>query len=287
MGSTFALGFGVLLLIASIVAFFKVTNPRTGRIYPGNVFFPVAGVLVLVIIAAFTMFGTVDAKKYGVVTSFKKPTGEVLEAGAFDKYPWESVTEMDAAVQTQTYTFDVQMAGGAKATLNVYPSWEMKASAASDLFQQYKTFDNVKASLFEQQLVSIANNIFGSYNPLTNVDPKTGELVKTKEQWGTELKTALENSPLVKDKLTIHSVAIPIIQPDENTQNKLNEVIAEFARGSVLEQAKANTIKEKEIASEQVKIPDTLFCMRENSKNGLDAGTCLGGNSIIVDSRKK
>lgn len=233
------------------------------------------------------MLGTVDAKKYGVVTSFKKPTGEVLEAGAFDKLPWESVTEMDAAIQTQTYTFDVQMAGGAKATLNIYPSWEMNASAASDLFQQFKTFDNVKASLFEQQLVSTANNIFGSYNPLTNVDPKTGELLKTKEAWGTELKTALEKNPLIAGKLTIHNVSIPIIQPDKETQDNLNKVISEFAKGSILDQQKINADKEKAIADKQVQIPDTLFCMRENTKNGLDAGTCLGGNSIIVDSRKK
>lgn len=287
MLSTVAFVFGILVFLISVVCFFTVKNYH-GERFSWNWTLPLIGVVLFGVIAAPTVFGSVGTKKVGVVTVYNKPTGEVYEAGGFSKAPWKSITEMDAAIQTATYTFDVQMAGGATATLNVYPSWEMKASAAPELFQQFKDFNNVVDSLFEQQLVSTANNLFGTYNPLTNVDPKTGDLIKTKEQWGVELKQALENNPLIKDRLIIHNVSVPIIKPDDNTQSNLNKVVAEFAKGSILDQQKANALKEKAIADQQVQIEGSLFCMRENSKNGLDAGTCLaGGKSIIIDGRKK
>lgn len=284
--STIVFGAGVLVLIASIIAFFKVKD-RYGDRKKSNWVLPVTGVVIFAIFGVSTTLVTVDPRKDGVVTSFKKPTGEVLESGASWVKPWESVHEMDAANQTKTYQVGVQMAGGAFATVTVYPSWKIGDNAASDLYQEYKSFDNVVASLWEQQLQSTANNVFGSYNPLTNVDPLTGELKKTKVEWAAELKAQLESNVLLKGKISINSLSIPTIAPDKETQDKLNQIVAEFAKGSVLEQQKINADKEKEIADKQVQIKDQLFCMRENSKNGLDAGTCLGGNSIIVDSRKK
>lgn len=287
MFSTIVFILGVAALVAGVVLFYKIKNKRTGKRASYNWAFIVAGVGVFLAFGLTTTVTTVDARQDGVVTSFKKPTGEVLDSGAHLVKPWESVHEMNAATQTTTYTFDVQMAGGAKATLNVYPSWKIAADSASELYQDYKTFDNVVESLFSQQLVSTANNIFGTYNPLTNVDPVTGELKKTKTEWADELKTEMQKNPLIKGKLDIISMAIPIIQPDKNTQDNLNLIVAEYAKGGVLEQQKVNAAKEKEVAGTQAQIPDKLFCMRENSKNGLDAGTCLGGNSIIVDSRRK
>lgn len=286
MFATIGFILGVAVFVAGIVSFFKVKD-KYGNKLKYRWVFPVVGLVVFLTFGLSTTIVTVDARQDGVVTSFKKPTGEVLESGAHLTKPWETVHEMNAAAQTTTYTFDVQMAGGAKAKLNVYPSWKIASNAASELYQDYKTFDNVVDSLFSQQLVSTANNIFGTYNPLTNVDPETGELKKTKEQWADELKLKMQENPMIKGKLEITSMAIPIIQPDDNTQANLNLIVAEFAKGGVLDQQKTNALKEKDVANTQAQIPDQLFCMRENSKNGLDAGTCLGGNSIIVDSRKK
>ncbi len=284
--STLTFGVGVIVVLAGIAATILVKDEDGDR-FRFNWAFAVVGVIVGAILTISTTFVTVDARKDGVVTSFKKPTGEILEPGGSFTAPWESVEEMDAANQTKTYPVEVQMAGGAKATVDVYPSWKIAPGAASDLYQEFKSFDNVVDSLWAQQLRSTANNVFGTYNPLTNVDPKTGELKKTKIQWAAELKTALEENPLIKGKLIINSLSIPTILPDDTTQGNLNKIVAEFAKGSILDQQSLNADKEKAIADKQAQIPNQLFCMRENSKNGMDAGTCLGGNSIIVDSRKK
>jgi hypothetical protein len=231
--------------------------------------------------------GVVDTKKVGVVTSFKKPTGEIREAGAYMIAPWKSVTEMDGAIQTATYEVPVQLAGGASATVTVFPSWEMAPGAAPELFQQFKSFDAVVASLWEQQLKTTANNIFGTYNPLTNVDPKTGELKKTKTQWADELKTALEQNPLIKGKLIIRSVSIPTIAPDQGTQEALNRIVAEFAKGSVLEQQKANALKQKEITETNAQVDRVTRCLEIAEKGGKEPGLCMSnGAGVIINTNK-
>lgn len=231
--------------------------------------------------------GVVDTKKVGVVTSFKKPTGEIREAGAYWIAPWKSVTEMDGAIQTATYEVPVQLAGGASATVTVYPSWEMAPGAAPELFQQFKSFDAVVESLWKQQLQTTANNIFGTYNPLTNVDPKTGELKKTKTQWADELKTALEANPLIKGKLIIRSVSIPTIAPDQGTQEALNRIVAEFAKGSVLEQQKANALKQKEITETNAQVDRVTRCLEIAEKGGKEPGLCMSnGAGVIINTNK-
>jgi hypothetical protein len=196
LGGTILFILGIVVALIGIGAAIKFFNEGEGTVGFGAL---VIALLVGGAMIIGPMVTVVDTKKVGVVTSFKRPTGEIREAGAGMVAPWESVTEMDAAKQTTTYNFGVQLAGGATATLDVYPSWRMNPDAAPELFQDYKTFDNVVQSLWAQQLVATANGIFGNYNPLTNVDPKTGKLIKTKEEWSKELKAALEANPLIKD----------------------------------------------------------------------------------------
>lgn len=274
MGATLLFGLGVIVLILGVILAFTVKD-KYGNPLKFRWVFAVVGSLIFVLFGLTTTLVTVDARKDGVVTSFKKPTGEVLESGAHLTKPWESVHEMNAAVQTKTYTFDVQMAGGAKATLNVYPSWKIASNAASDLYQDYKTFENVVDSLFNQQLVSTANNIFGMYNPLTNVDPKTGQLKKTKEQWGNELKAAMETNPLIKGKIEITNISIPIIQPDDNTQKNLNDIVAEFAKGSVLDQQSINADKAKAITDKNALVDKVTRCLEIAEKAGKEPGWCI------------
>lgn len=283
MGGTILLILGLLIILAAILATFGAFS--RGGAGVGIIIFLVGLVIGGSCIAAVTV-GTVDTKKVGVVTSYKKPTGEIKEAGVYTKAPWKSITEMDAAIQTGTYVVNVQLVGGAKADVDVYPNWQMKPEAAPELFQQFKSFDNVVQSLFVQQLNATANELFGTYNPLTNLDPKTGELKKTKGQWATELKTALENNPLIKDKLIINNISIPTIAPDQGTQDNLNKIVAEFAKGSLLEQQKLNALKEKEITETNAKVDPRTRCLEIASRVGTNPGACMGGNSLILNDSK-
>lgn len=258
----------------------------------------VAGVLFFLLAWIGSSVGTVDTKNVGVVTSFKKPTGETKEAGLYFKAPWKSVTDMSLAWQTETYKFDVQTAGGPVMKLEILPRWKMTRDAAPEMFQNYKDFEGVRANLFYNELRDAANKQFENYNPLTNVDVKTGNPIKTKEMFAQELKTELEkrfsaevevNGKKKTIKLIeLDRVAMPTIKPDDTTQEKINQQVAEFARGKILDQQLVNAQKEKAIAQEQAKISPELFCMREAIRIGQNPGYCLmGGGSVIVDSTTK
>lgn len=276
--------FGVGILIVLVGVGFLIFASKSGETGAG-----LGGLAITIVIGGAMIVGpcvgVVDTKKVGVVTSYKKPTGEIKQAGAYLTAPWKSVTEMDAAKQTEPYDVSVQLAGGATATITVYPNWEMDPKAAPELFQQFKSFPEVIKSVWEQQLKTTANEIFSTYNPLNNVDPATGELKKTKAAWAAELKVALQANPLIKGNLIINSVTIPTIAPDPGTQDNLNKIVAEFAKGKILDQQRVNADKQKLITETNAKVDKATRCLEIAQATNKDPGTCAlfeKGNSSGV-----
>lgn len=237
--------------------------------------------------------GTVDTKNVGVVTSFKKPTGEVKEAGAYFKAPWKSVTDMSLAWQTQSYQYEVQAVGSAKIGLDVRPRWRMTPEAAPELFQNYKDFDGVVNNLFANELVDASNKLFQGYNPLTNVDVKTGQPIRTKEQFAAELKTELDKrfTATVDGKviklIELDRIAMPTIAPDKDTQDKINQQVAEFAKGKVLDQQLANAQKQADITAKNASVDKVTRCMEIAAGNGGEPGLCLNGGAGIILNKAK
>lgn len=279
--------FGCIVLVFGLLAAFASQRGEAA----------VGAVLVFAICWGISSTGTVDTKNVGVVTSFKKPTGETKEAGIYFKAPWKSVTDMSLAWQTETYKFDVQTASGPVMKIEVLPRWRMTRDAAPELFQNYKDFDGVKANLFANELRDSANKLFESYNPLTNIDQKTGNPIKTKEAFAAELKSELEkrlngeiktaNGTKTIKLIEVERIAMPVIAPDGETQKKIDAQVQEFARGKVLDQQLINAQKEKDVADKQAQIPLELFCMREAIKIGQNPGLCLNKGSVIVDGTTK
>jgi SPFH domain / Band 7 family len=266
----------IIAIIAGIAAAAK---------HPGLGLFVFAAVVALSFVV--TGCGTVDTKNVGVVTSFKKPTGETKAAGPYFKAPWKSVTDMSLAWQTVNYQFIVQAAGGATIGLDIRPRWRMKEAAAPELFQDYKDFDGVVSNLFKNELVAASgsNALFGSYNPLTAYDVKTSLPVKSKEAWESELKSELIKR--LGTKMEIERVAVITIAPDTASQAKLNGQIEEFGRGKILDQGLVNAEKERLITAKNAQVDKETRCLEIAEKVGGQPGLCLNGNAgVIVDTKK-
>lgn len=276
MGGTIVFILGIVILLVALGI--AVGAGRAGEI-GAAVLAVFLGLLVGGGMIVGSMVGTVDTKKVGVVTSFKKPTGEIKESGAYMIAPWKSVTQMDTAWQTDVYNFNVQAVGSATIGLEIRPRWRMVDSAAPDLFQNFKDFDGVKRNLFENELRDATNKQFQGYNPLTNVDVKSGLPLRTKEQFAAELKTDLEKR--LGGRIEIERVAMTTIAPDPTTQDKISQQVAEFAKGKVLDQQKINADKQKLITETNAKVDKVTRCLEIADKNGTDPGTCglLAGGS--------
>jgi regulator of protease activity HflC (stomatin/prohibitin superfamily) len=246
----------------------------------------VAGAIVVFLLGlTISSVGTVDTRNVGVVTSFKKPTGEIKGDGPYWKAPWKSVTDMSLAYQTKNYQFEVQAAGGATVGLDIRPRWRMVESAAPELFQNYKDFDGVVDNLFKTELVDASQGIFSSYNPLTSYDVKTALPVKSKELWASELLTELNKR--LAGKIEFDRLAITTIAPDPKSQEKLNQQIEEFGRGKVLDQALVNAEKQKAITAKNAEVNNTVRCLEIVAEKGGEPGLCLNSSSgVIINTNK-
>lgn len=139
------------------------------------------GAIVFISGALVTTFAdslySIGTKNVGVVTIGGHPDS-YLSNGYNFTWPWASVTEMDAAIQTDVYTKDttaanrigncitVRIAYGATACVDVSVRWRITESAAPELFQNYRTFDHVRDSLVTRELNAAMNVVFNGYDPL-------------------------------------------------------------------------------------------------------------------------
>ena len=192
----------------------------------------VAAVLALVAIAWLlsTVIVSVPTKEIGVVKAFGKPTGE-LSNGLHTKAPWETVTNIDAAIQTDNYlngpqdqgndnTIPVRIANQSIAGVEVSVRWRIRPEAATRLYQDYKAFSHVRDSLVTRNLRSALNENFANYNPL--LDLQAGKVPQDVLS-GVGFNVNHDLSQKIGDQVDVLSVIIPLVNFDDGTQAKINQ----------------------------------------------------------------
>lgn len=224
----------------------------------------VAGFLGLLLLA-FTSFTTVSTKNVGIVTSFGRPTGEVLSNGRHFKAPWQVVTEFDAAIQTQDFKGEscttVRLGTEGKACVENSVQWRIKPDAASSLFTDYRSFDAMSAALVERQRVAALNAVFASFDPLAKIKADSaGGGSPTLAELGAQATTKLQE--LLGDRLTVDSVVISLVKYDDGTQSKIDAYQAEVAATRIAEQrqqtAAAEAEANRQLAESVSKDPNVL-----------------------------
>jgi hypothetical protein len=198
---------------------YKVDNLYDSRFFARTVAI-VAGVLGLLLLA-FTSFTQVSTKNVGIVTSFGRPTGQVLSNGLHFKAPWQAVTEFDAAIQTQDFKGEscttVRLGTEGKACVENSVQWRIKPDAASELFTDYRSFEAMSAALVERQRVAALNAVFANFDPLATIKAdNNGTGSPTLADLGSQATAKLQE--LLGDRLTVDSVVISLVKYDDGTQ---------------------------------------------------------------------
>lgn len=96
--------------------------------------------VVSLVIACITMVGTRDI---GIVTSFGRPVRH-LDNGIHGKAPWEKVSSLDGAIQTDNYVgtkncTDIRIGNESTACVDNSIRWRIKPEAGDTLFRDYHT----------------------------------------------------------------------------------------------------------------------------------------------------
>lgn len=243
--------FGVAIIALSLVVTLVLLAIKPLRV------FGVIGVIVTLIATALFSVTIVQARDVGVGVAFGKPT-QVYENGMHFKAPWTSVEILDGAVQNDIYTnenaVNVRLGNNSKARAETSIQWRLKTDDAINIYRDYRTFDNIRSNLVDRNFRTALNEVIADYNPLSPEETASG---------GADLS---DLSSQVEERMTekigkqveVRAVNITLINFDEATQTRIDELQSEIARTRVAEQkqetstaeAESNEILEESISPE-------------------------------------
>ena len=230
------------------------------------------GALVLAVVTMFFSSATiVSTKNVGIETSFGRPVGS-LSNGFHLVEPWNKVTEMDAAIQTDNHVkgkaaldcITVRIAHQATACVDTSIRWRIEEQAADTLFRDYRDFDNVRDSLVTRDLNAALNAVFEQYDPLA-IDKDGNSTSPGLADLSSDVADQIRAQ--IGDEINVLSVIIPVVHYDENTQSKVNALLAQVAQTRIAEQsvitAEQQALANQTLAESVSKDPNVLVskCM--------------------------
>jgi regulator of protease activity HflC (stomatin/prohibitin superfamily) len=277
----FAICVAVLTLIALAVALYI---RETG---PWAVFGLGAGLTVGLFIVA--SLSTVPTRNVGIVTEFSKPTGRTTGAGLKWHAPWQSIDDWDASGQTYAHLGDgcvwVTIAAQRRACVPVQIEWSARAERAPENWAAYKEVDGIDGGRFgtfverrvNPQINAAMTSVFASFDPLGNVDAKTGDapapdLNKTYRQ---PLLDALQGA--LGADIAVRSVAFESPRYDEPTTAAINAYGQKVLEARNLAVDETNAKTRARISEIDASVPQVARCLQIAEKLGKEPGLCMSG----------
>lgn len=190
-------------------------------------------------VSLFTLFCStatvVSTRNVGIVTTFGKPNKE-LSNGFHFTAPWQSVTEMDGAIQLQKFEGDhamtVRLGNNSTANANVTIQWRLDPAAAPSLFMDYRSFEGIRENLVDKELGVAMNSEFAKFDPLAPGNADGAPLVPISEKVQHDVQVAVGN------RIEIQKIFVPLVAYDQPTQERINAYNVEKANTRVAEQSK-------------------------------------------------
>lgn len=252
----------------------------------------VSALLVGVAIITMAVTVMVPARTVGVVTAFGKPTG-TLSNGLHVIKPWEEVEKMDASLQTNRYTGDsainVRLANQSEARADASIQWQLREEDAEKMYLDYREFERIHNDLVDREFRASVNATLAQYNPLDADTIAKGGI--DLNAFADDIKTDMQKR--MGKSVEVRSVALPIINYDEETQRKIDMLQSEIANTRAAEQSK-NTAREIAEANEILRksLSDEVLsqrCIEAAEKVGSAPVGCISGAGAtpLVDMRKQ
>jgi regulator of protease activity HflC (stomatin/prohibitin superfamily) len=284
------LGLLVALTVGAIFAHSAIEDPD-GKVITKWSSIGLGILTVLVLIWSVTVI--VPTREVGIMLTFAKPTG-TLSNGLHLKAPWQHVETMDAAIQTDNHVKDggqtsngehslscvtTRIAHQAVACVDTTIRWRIIEPEAGNLFQDYRTFDNVRDTVME------------SYDVLA-VDDQGQSTAPELSEVATDIQDEL--TAKIGDQIEVLSVIIPVVHFDDATQGRVNALQGQIAQTRISEQAEqtakaqanANRILAESVSNDpNVLVSKCLDLLNESiTKNyQLPAGfSCWSGAGSVV-----
>ena len=281
-----ALIFAVLAVVALAVRLLPRPGgdtKRKGRATAAVIAFSLAAVIMVII----SSFNIVSTRNVGIVTQFGKPVGERGNGIAWIA-PWQKITEMDGAIQLQSFqgnSYDdpqsavrVRLGNNSSAYVELNLNWRIRPGAAPQMFQDYRTFDNIKVNLVDKQAQVALSKEFATFNPQQQT--QGADLPTMAQRVKGDLQAA------VGDDIEIIDVRIPGLFYDQGTQDRIDEFNKKAQETKNAEQdvktaqqrKAANDIIAQSVANDPLVI--IAQCINESLQRGQPVAGCWPINGV-------
>lgn len=273
----------IILAVVAVIAFVaskKMGHDEDKRIAK-VVTFVVAGLAAFsVVLSCLTVVGT---RRIGVVTEFGRPV-DSLSNGIHFKLPWQRVSELDGAIQTDSHTgnaegdenpcTDIRIGNESTACVDNTIRWRIVESEGDQLFRDYRDMDNIRESLVTRELNAALNQVLGDFNPLDAVSEDGAAATANLDDLANQVTERMRER--VEGKIEVLSITIPLIRYDRGTQERLNAYQAEIANTRIAQQR-------SETAAAQARANEALAESVSNDPNVL-VSRCLDTLAEMVEA---
>lgn len=283
----------IIIIIASTIAIFGVIGAivskpgsygnNEGRLAGIGIALTAGAIAVLML--AFTTTVIVPARTVGVAVAFGKPVS-VLENGFHLKAPWTKVEKFDLAIQNSTYNGDnsieARLANSAKARVDASIQWQLKPNGMMETFMDYREMDAIRAQLVDRNFRAALNEVMANHDPLANLN-EDGEPSANLAALAADVKEIMEET--LSEQIEVRSVTIPIINYDEATQGRIDQLQTEMANTRIAQQQKrtnteiseGNKILEGSLTNQIL----TDKCIDAVEKSGASPLGCFPGAAAV------
>jgi regulator of protease activity HflC (stomatin/prohibitin superfamily) len=276
----------IIFTLAVLALIYAVLLPsgRKGPVLTGAVVLLLLGVAFTVGASA----NSVPVRNVGIVTSFNKPTGEITGSGLNWVAPWQKIGEWDASRQKYDHigadkAVQVRTGTLANAGVELLIEWQVRPEKAPQQFMDYKgDFEAFRGQRVGVQLDGAVNDAFASYNPLANIDSKTGNLNVDLKPFAEKVKSFAQER--LGDDIEILSVTIIRVNHDEQTEANIKVFQDKLAQSRNLDQDLVNAEKQKAVTEKNAEVDKVARCLEIAEKNGSNPGLCI--NPGIVTGAK-
>lgn len=244
-----------------------------------------AAVLLGVALTIASSANSVPVRNVGIVTSFNKPTGETTGSGLNWVAPWNKIGEWDASRQKYDHigadnAVPVRTGTLAVAGVELLIEWQVRAENAPRQFMDYKgDFEAFRGQRVGVQLDGAVNDAFATYNPLANIDAKTGNLNVDLKPFADKVKTSAQER--LGDDIEILSVTIIRVNHDEKTEANIKVFQDKLAQGRNLDQDLINAEKQKAVTEKNAEVDKITRCLEIAERTGSNPGLCLNPGIVM------
>lgn len=259
---TFSIVFMAVALLALLAKFWIASDPNnkeavaTRRVL--NLTALGLGVISFLMLIAAS-YNPVSTKNEGIETTFGATSGH-LSNGFHMTWPWVKVHEMDAAIQTDTYSHEKDAQVGAShsgpcistrianqqlACVDISLRWRIRPNSSDELYRDYRAFDHVRNSLVTRDLKAAVNDQFARYNPLDSIStevPSGGARNPSLAQLGNRIKAQMTKE--IGGRISVLSAIVSLITYDDETQARINQLQQQIAQTRIAEQERTTNTKQ-------------------------------------------